>query len=97
MILLTRFFFATAKLDGQHQGTTEGGEDSDKGNSDSGGILDGIVNWLSGILAKIKELPALIFDAFKTSLNIVVPIFLRTFLTNLKLVLTKSINGLKKS
>lgn len=56
-------------MDGQHQGTTESGEDSDKGNSDSGGILDGIVNWLSGILSKIKELPALIFDAFKTALQ----------------------------
>ena len=56
-------------MDGQHQGTTESGEDSDKGSSDSGGILDGIVNWLSGILAKIKELPALIFDAFKTALQ----------------------------
>lgn len=65
----TVFFFATAKLDGQHQGTTESGEDSDKGNSDSGGILDGIVNWLSGILSKIKELPALVFDAFKTALQ----------------------------
>ncbi len=31
--------------------------------------MDGIVNWLSGILAKIKELPALIFDAFKTALQ----------------------------
>lgn len=55
MILLIRFFFATGKLDGQHQGTTESGEDSDKGNSDSGGILDGIVNWLSGILSKLRN------------------------------------------
>ena len=31
--------------------------------------MSGIIDWLSGILAKIKELPALIFDAFKTALQ----------------------------
>lgn len=56
-------------MDGQHQGNTESGSDSDAGDNTGSGILSSIVDWLSNIITAIKGLPALIFQAFKDALS----------------------------